>query len=149
MKTLKQDLSMKICWMAVACVVLAALVLGGFFGGQYIYGDSHVGGFIAGVQTGLFLVVLIVLLREIFRYRKALHNDEALRQLQIEQNDERSRYIRDKIGGIGLNVVIFLVAAGTIVSGFFSHTVFFTLLATLFAIVLVKAVLKGYYLRNS
>lgn len=149
MKTMKQDLTVKMRWMVVACVLLAALVAGGFFGGQYIYGDSHIGGFITGVQTGLFLAVLIVLLREILRYRKALHSEEALRQLQIEQNDERNRYIRDKIGGTGLNVAIFLVAAGAIVSGFFSHTVFFTLLATLFAIVLVKAMLKGYYLRNS
>lgn len=149
MKSFREEIRGRMIWMGIACAALAALVGGGFFIGLAVQGDSHIGGFITGVQTGLFAAVLAVLVRQLFGYRKALADDKALRTLEIQHSDERTRYIRDRIGGVGLNVVLFMLAAATVVSGFFDHTVFFTLLAALGATALVKALLKGYFIRNS
>ncbi|MFD1178972.1 hypothetical protein ACFQ3W_22085 [Paenibacillus puldeungensis] len=75
----------------------------------------------------------------------ALSSEDRLKKMYIEMNDERSKLIKDKIGGMGFNFSIAVVATATIVSGFFHQLVFVTLLAVLIFLVTVKAVLKLYY----
>lgn len=142
----KVELGKRRTWMIVACLLAAAVVVAGT-----VYGlDSagHDSAFKAGAQTGLFLAVLLILLRTIVRYSRALRDEKALEAMYIRENDERSRYIRDKIGGVGLDAAIFVQAVAVIVAGYFDNTVYLTLFATLFSTVLIKATLKIYFARK-
>lgn len=102
-------------------------------------------GFIPGFQTGVFIGLQLVVLFFIAKYSKAIKNEQSLKKLYIEENDERKKLIKDKIGGTGLNFIIGSAATAVVISGFLSQTVFITLLAALIFIVMVKAFLKLYY----
>ena len=100
--------------------------------------------FILGACVGIMLLVLFYMRR----YTLAMKNDETIKQLYIEENDERHKFIITKTGGTAINIVICGLALGAIVSGFFNEVIFFSLLsATLFS-ALVKGCLKLYYIKN-
>ena len=100
---------------------------------------------IHGFQVGIFAHLQIIMLVYIFKYKRALKNEDELKELYIEENDERKKLIKDKIGGVGFNFILGVIATATVISGFFHELVFITLLGVLFFIVLVKGVLKIYY----
>lgn len=122
-----------------ACMI-ALIVLGNFLGRKYAVPD-----FIMGFNTGVCIGVQAVMIYYMGKYVSALKSEEKRRALYIEENDERSKYIQAQIGGIGINIILGGLALGTIVSGFFQETVFYTMLGTLIVSVLVKGALKLYY----
>lgn len=106
---------------------------------------THLDGFIAGVQVGLFLTALLISIRELVKCRKALRSDDALDALYREETDERTRFIKDKMGGIGLDALIYILMVATVAAGFFDVTVFFTLLGVLACSAFLKAGLRAYF----
>lgn len=138
----------KRAWLAIVFCALWALAVGlltyHVFAGDNDPGDAF-GGFIAGVQTGIFLMLLVFFLAYAWRAFRALRSNEALKARYIAEQDERSAFIRDKIGGIGLNAIIVLLGMAVIISGFFNRTAFATLLVTLAVVVFIKAGLKAYF----
>lgn len=144
----KAELGKRRVWMIAACLLAAVAVVVGTVYGLGAAGHGFDGGFKTGVQTGLFLGVLLILLRTIVQYSRAIRDEKALEAMYIRENDERSRYIRDKIGGTGLDAAIVIQAVAVIIAGFFDNTVFLTLFATLFSTVLIKATLKIYFARK-
>lgn len=144
----KMELSKRRVWMIAVCLLAAVAVVAGTVYGLGFAGDGFDVGFKTGVQTGLFLGVLLILLRTIFQYSRALGDEKALEAMYIRENDERNRYIRDKIGGTGLDAAIIVQALSVIIAGFFDNTVFLTLLGTLISTVLIKATLKIYFARK-
>lgn len=113
-----------------------------------IYGKKTVGSaedFISGFQTGIFISAQLMILFLLVKYTKALNNKEKLKMLYIEENDERTKLIRDKIGGVGFFFSLAVIISSTIISGFFSKTVFFTLFAVTLFMAAIKAFLKLYY----
>lgn len=129
----------------VASVAIIAVVM--VFFGKWDTG-TWAEGYILGVQVGLFFAMALIMARFLMKYSRALKNDAALDALYRSETDERNRYIQDKTGGIGMNIVIGMLGMATILAGFFNQTVFFTLLGSLAAVVFVKAGLKGYYWRK-
>jgi hypothetical protein len=107
--------------------------------------DDFMHGMINGFQMGVFVGVQMLVVIYIMKYRKALKSEDELKKLYIKENDEREKVIRDKIGGVGLNFSLAVIATATVVSGFFNQTVFITLLAVLLVTVTIKAALKLYY----
>lgn len=148
MMAFRKELSKRMGWMIAGCVVATAAVL--FFAVQAwnTQDDTHIGGFILGVQTGLFFGVLAVLAQALLKYRRALRDEAALEKLYVAQTDERTRFICDKIGGIGMNAMLVMMALATVVAGFFNTTVFFTLLAVFAASAFTKAGLKLYFAKK-
>jgi hypothetical protein len=100
--------------------------------------------FILGACTGTMLLILF----NMRRYTLALKNDESMKKLYVEENDERHKFIVSKTGGTAINIVICGLALGATVSGFFSEVVFFTLLSAAVFSSLVKGFLKLYYTKN-
>lgn len=73
------------------------------------------------------------------RFNKALY---------ISEHDERTKYIHDKIGGISSIISIAILAIASIMAGFYSVTVFFSLFGALLVVALVRGGLKLYYRRS-
>lgn len=100
--------------------------------------------FIRGAQIGLSIVLQAFALSTLIRYSEALKDAAKLKTLAIAVNDERNKYIRDRIGG-GYTVSITAVAIAAGIAGSFDAKVFFTLLAVVGFQVLVKLALKIYF----
>lgn len=100
--------------------------------------------FILGACVGIMLLVLF----NMRKYILAMKNDEAIKQLYIEENDERHKFIITKTGGTAINIVICGLALAAIVSGFFNEVIFFSLLGSTIFSALVKGSLKLYYSKN-
>lgn len=102
-------------------------------------------GFVRGFQVGIFACLQVMFLIATTRYARGLRDEEKLRKLYIAEKDERRKFIQDKIGGIGFNFTLALIALATVIAGFFHLLVFLTLLAVIFLMTLVKGSLKVYY----
>ncbi len=109
------------------------------------YFVPHNEGFQIGFTLGLALAAEILAAMYLAKCERAIKNEDVMKALYIEENDERSIYIKSQIGGLGLNVVIVSLIIATVVTGFFNEIVFFSLLATLLFSSLVKFSLKLYY----
>lgn len=144
----KSVIKRRIVLLGACCTLFSAVTALAMAYGVARIGDDHTGDFIRGVQAGVFLGLLLVMLFFVFRYSHAVRNEAALKKLFVEETDERNRFIRDKIGGMGINLSIGLIAAASVVAGYFDRTVFFTLLGTLAAVVGVKGALEVVYRRR-
>ena len=109
-------------------------------GRKYSASDVAIG-FSSGILVGLQAVMIFFMAK----YWAALRNEQKLRALYIEEQDERSKYIETQIGGMGINMIIAGLTLGVVVAVYINTLVFFTLLATLMFCLLVKGSLKLYY----
>ena len=118
------------------CLVMVPnLILNHFLGGDAF--TNFIMGALVGIQA--------IIIGMIIKYSVALRNEETLKKLYIKENDERLKYIRTKVGGSGLKVVLAGLLLAMMVSGYFSKTVFFTLFAVELFVALVMLSLKLYY----
>lgn len=107
--------------------------------------NENISDMIPGFQLGAFVGLQLIMIVYIAKYRKALKTEEELKKMYIKEHDERTKLITDKIGGVGLNFSLVAITIATIMAGFFNQLVFFTLLAILIFMSLVKGTLKIYY----
>lgn len=129
---------------AAALVALVCLVLLRPMGGD----SGEVRAFITGFNAGLFTVAVVMLALSARKYTAALRDEGKLKALYVQEHDERLLAIRTRIGGTGMQIVLFGLLLATIAAGFINQTVFFTLLGALVFGSAVKAVLKAYYTRK-
>ncbi len=101
--------------------------------------------FIQGFEMGTVMGMLLSLSGLIFLNLHTMRSPERMRKLLIEETDERNQMIQQKIGAVGYSLAMYSLTIATIVAGFIDTTVYFTLLASLLFIVLLKAALKLYY----
>ncbi|MDS0524855.1 hypothetical protein NNC19_04125 [Clostridium sp. SHJSY1] len=100
---------------------------------------------IHGFQVGLFVGIELVAIFHIVKFIRALKNEEELKKLYIKENDERDKFINDKICNKGYNFLLILLGIAAIISGFFNPTVFFTLVLVLVFSAIILISLKLYY----
>ena len=124
-------------------IIVAATI--GYWGYSQVGLDSHRLDFIHGAQAGLFSGFVLIILMEVMKINKGLKDDKSFKKLEIELSDERNILIKDKIGGLGFELIIFVLMIAIVVAGFFNEIVFFTLLGVLLFIVATKSILKFYY----
>lgn len=106
--------------------------------------DNNAVAFALGFSVGIGAVVVFFMVK----YLRALKDDEKLKQLYIEETDERRMYIKAKIGGKGMDLTIMFLALSMLISNFFNEVVFFTLFAATMFVVLLKFVLELYYTKK-
>ncbi|GAA0180152.1 hypothetical protein SH2C18_28960 [Clostridium sediminicola] len=126
-------------------IVVVFIVLIGYLGNTTVQLNENISDMIHGFQVGIFIGIQILIVIQIKKYNTALKSKDALKKLYIEEHDERTKLIKDKIGGMGLNLCICGIGAATVTAGFFSKIVFITLLSVLIYTVLVKGFFKVYY----
>jgi hypothetical protein len=76
------------------------------------------GGALFGVSAGVIIYHMIL-----------LKNEQRMAQAEVNENDERNRFISGKTGYLTCFIMLPLLYAATIVSGLINLTVFFTLLS--------------------
>lgn len=141
----KAQLRRRQMWIGIAMLVAVTLeVLSSGVLGIDVYAE-RVPDFARGFQGGVAFALLLGLLALFLAAGHVMKNDAKLEKLFIAEQDERNRYIRNRIGGVGINVMLVLLAVAAIIAGFFNETVFFTLFGTLACISLLKSGLKLYF----
>ena len=107
--------------------------------------NEPISDFIHGFQLSIFIFLQFVMIMYITKYGKSLKNEDKLKKLYIKEHDERTTLIRNRIGGIGFNFSLGIIATAAIMAGFFNQMVFVTLLGVLIFMSLIKGFLKVYY----
>jgi hypothetical protein len=141
-KLLKKKLILMATFNGLAVVFI---VLTGSMGNITSGVNENIADLIHGVQVGSFIGLQIIMFTYITKYINALRNEDKLKKLFIKEHDERTKLIKDKIGGVGFNFCLGVIAATTIMSGFLNQMVFVTLLSVLIFMSAVKGFLKIYY----
>lgn len=140
---LQKRLRIAVLYNAIVLILVASGVI------HMVTGSSEqVNDYISGFNIGFFIGVQMVMLFHMRKYHAAIKDEEKLRQLYIIENDERNQFIQAKIGGAGMNMIICGLVVGTIVSGYFNETVFFSLFGAMLFTVAVKLVLKVIYAKR-
>jgi len=141
-KVLKRKIALMSIFNALVIIFIAVTVA---YGNRSIGGSENISDMIHGFQVGFFVGLQLVMVKYIGKYGNALRDEEKLKKLYVEENDERTKLIGDKIGGIGFNFTLGALATASVISGFFNEIVFATLAGVLIFSVLVKGSLKLYY----
>jgi len=147
MKNFKEVLQKRLLFMGLfnGLAVIFIVLTGAYYDSIAASGSQNIADMIRGFQVGIFISLQTVLLLYMTKYRKALKDETKLKLLYVEEHDERTKLITDKIGGLGFNFTLASIATATVMAGFFHQTVFITLLLVLIYAVLVKGSLKIYY----
>ena len=135
MDKFKTKVRSRILFLTVLLVSLAAIYLILFINQENLSKSSKdMMNFHGGALTS-FSIILIL---NIYKNLRAIRDEKKLKRLYIMEKDERSIMIMQKTGAIGINICILGFASTTIIAGYFSKVVFFTLLGATLFVALVK-----------
>lgn len=123
----------------VVAVVLMVVNVYLFIGKQ---DGSFDDGFLKGFQIGLLGAMFVYSLITIINYSHALKDEKMLQIQYNEEHDERLKAIQAKAGIPFVKYVAYALILIGIVAGYFNPTVFYTLIATVFALEIASAVVK-------
>lgn len=98
-----------------------------------------------GFINGLTLGIEIVSVFWVFRIRKALKDDNLLKELYIKEFDERENLVKLKSGSILISKIAITTFLVSIIASFFNIVVFYTLVITGIFLILVSSLLKVYW----
>lgn len=125
-------------------IAIGAFVVSHYFVSATLF-PENLQDFILGFQTGVFMTLVFMMVFFGVRNGIAISNPERLKKLYISETDERTLFIRQKSGSTGMNVIIYGLIVGAIVTGCINYTVFLTLLGACLFVVTVRVFLKIYY----
>ena len=98
-----------------------------------------------GFVMGFFVTSEAIVVVLMAKYVATLRSEEELKKLYIKETDERRIAIRTQAGRTGLCIVFGTLIIAVLISGYFSKTVFFTLLGVSLFTSLVMILTKLYY----
>ena len=134
-KVLNKRIGMLLGFNGILLLFLGATSLLGPKGGD-------ISDFIRGFRFGIFIVMQAQIIIYAWRYLAGMKDEKKLKQMYIEENDERTKLIIQKVGRSGFIISIGVLGSATILSGLVNQSVFFTLLAvTVFMLVLNKGLI--------
>ena len=98
-----------------------------------------------GFINGLTLGIEIICVFWVFKIRKALKDDKMLRELYIDEHDERKNFIKLKSGSNLIGKIALGIFVASILASYFNMVVFYTLVITGIFLILVSLSLKLYW----
>ncbi len=98
-------------------------------------------GFIAGLGFGIMALLIVGIIID----ARAIKNEQRLKKLYIKWNDERTKAICDKARSTAANIFLLAMLPITVIGGYFSVTVFFSLLGSVLFLAVMTNILKLYY----
>ena len=138
---LRAKLKKRLMWAGVYNLFVVLIIfVNRFIGNQYSLSDMA-----SGFTTGVFIGIELLVVIGIFKIQSALNDEAKLKMLYIKEHDERTLAINEKIGGLGINLIIAGLGLATVITIYIDQTVFFTILGVLQFTVLVKGSLKLYF----
>ena len=154
MKDYKEKLKLTRVIFAIAALiiltfsVLAILSECGVIRITPLTGDEHWHslwrGFICGASIGITAYIILGLVR-IF---KAIHNEKKLKELYIQENDERQHQIWTSARALSMQIFLTFGFVAGIVLGYFNVTVSITVLSCVTVHALIGILCKLYYSRK-
>ncbi|MDO5601315.1 MAG: hypothetical protein Q4G07_00970 [Oscillospiraceae bacterium] len=105
---------------------------------------SHYAGFISGALCGLSLVLVSL----IFRWRKALQDDAACKQMYLKEYDEREIALWQKAGQSSFLFEVYGLLLAGLIAGYFSLPVCFALIGASFFVALLRKGFRLYYKKH-
>lgn len=97
------------------------------------------------ILIGFFVGLEFTAIYRIVKYRKALHQDKTIEALHIKETDERNRIIALKTCKSCIYLAFILLGFATIITAFFSRTIFLTIGVILIGLLGLYGGLKLYY----
>jgi hypothetical protein len=141
MEQYRKKLKLRMLFMSIAilfCVVILLINQIGMI-------DTDIETIAISFQMGLATSGIIILAITMFKYRRALSDEEKLRLLYNQENDERMKAIRAKAGvPMVLLLSMALVLAGMVI-GYWSETIFVVLICVALFQLTVCILVKMYY----
>lgn len=107
--------------------------------------NSSQGSFLDGFKLGLFSALSFVFFAKCFFLFRAMINEDKLRKLFIEENDERTKAINEKSGSNLFIIIYLILVIGIMISGNFSDTVMYSLLGCIGGIIVIYTSLHLYF----
>lgn len=101
-----------------------------------------------GFQLGALTGVLAIVLMQLVKYQRALKDEKRMRQVYYAENDERMKYIRQRVGASAFKVSTVLILIVAVGASYFNFTIAMTLVAVVFVQSLVQVGMKFYFLKN-
>lgn len=98
-----------------------------------------------GFINGLTLGIEIICVFWVYKIRKALKDDKMLRELYIDEHDERKNFIKLKSGSNLIGKIALGIFVASILASYFNMVVFYTLVITGSFLILVSLSLKLYW----
>jgi hypothetical protein len=148
MKSYKKKITSRMFLCAVIVIISVALIIcqnaGALSFWETIKPNEAVTGFQQGLLTGVCFLALISL----FKYSNAVRDEKKLQILHNKEIDERMLLIRQKSGMPMLMITSGIMIFSGIISGYFSETVFFTLIAAAVIQLTIGLGIKIYYLKK-
>ena len=147
MEKYKSKVWARIMAFSFAVMISSGVYISGMFGvfDKFLPKNERFEDFMSGFQTGIFFVIILSSVYNIAKYLSSVNNAEKLKNLYICENDERKRAINDKAGQNLFMVIAYTMLVATLVAGYFSTIVFFTILCTLFVTEIIFTTMKIYY----
>jgi len=136
----------------IAIVALAAAIV--YFALFLTMGHGDVSAYVVNhhgavyFHTGVFVMLEAFLIGMVVRNLYVLKSNKRLQALYIKENDERNAMIKQKTGAAFLPICAVGLGVAAIVAYYLNHTVFWTLLAVMYFMAAVKAILLWYYKRK-
>ncbi len=123
--------------LALVCIILNIMFYVIPFEKTYEVGISF--------QLGLFEGLLFLGLLGIYKYSKALKDEQMLKKLYIQEHDERKMMIKQKVGQSSLITIVLLLVMITCVSAYMDMVVTKTLICVIYGILFITLIFKIYY----
>lgn len=149
MEKFRTRLNVRMIYIAIFVIAAAAVYISGFLGAFDKFKPSgDFGDFLSGFQTGVFAALLGISVYQLGKIIGTLKDPDKLKKMYIEENDERKRAISEKAGCNLFMAVCYPILLAVLIAGYFSRTVFFTLLGTLIFIDITHCIMAVYYKRS-
>lgn len=130
----KAKLKKRLMWAGIYNLFVVLIIfVNRYVGNQYSISDMA-----SGFTTGFFIGIQFLVIIGMFKIQSALKDEAKLKMLYIKEHDERTLVINEKIGGLGINLIIAGLGLATVITIYIDQTVFLTILGVLQFTVLVK-----------
>lgn len=107
--------------------------------------EGNFGDFLSGFQLGVFITFILIGIYCVVRFLIALNNEDMLRQMYIKDTDERNIKISEMTGIKLQQSVCYPLILASIIAGYFSAEVFFTLITVVLFISIITIARKIYF----
>lgn len=101
-------------------------------------------GFLMGMFSGLCLLAVVY----IFKSQHAIHDDVKLRELYINEHDERKQMIRQKTFQSSFVMGIVVLIGCMSVAVYFDYIIAMTLICVIYGLLIISVLVKFYYCRK-
>lgn len=103
------------------------------------------GGVLNGLRGGVIVGFVLYLIVTFIKNMLAIRNEEKLKKLYVEENDERALAISEHSSQVTFNITVYIILIACVITGLYSAVISLTLLAVWIFIVLIRIITLGCY----